>query len=140
MVAYPGCQLLDVTGPAAVFGAANEGTVALGRQAPYELRIASPDGGACVTSAGVTLGTVKLGTVKLGGLSDTILVAGGAKGMSAMIARDDARRWMNTAAKKARRYGSVCSGALILAAWRLLDGKRVATHWSSTARCGPRPA
>ena len=41
ILAYEGCQLLDVTGPAAVFGAANE---AIGR-AFYDLRIVSPDGG-----------------------------------------------------------------------------------------------
>jgi transcriptional regulator GlxA family with amidase domain len=30
-----------------------------------------------------------------------------------------------------RRLGSVCSGAFVLAASGLLDGKRVATHWSA---------
>ena len=45
ILAYEGCQLLDVTGPAAVFGAANEG-----RAKPvYDLEILSPDGGAVVT-------------------------------------------------------------------------------------------
>ena len=39
ILAYEGCQLLDVTGPAAVFGAANEG-----RERPvYDLHIVSPD-------------------------------------------------------------------------------------------------
>ena len=51
IIAYKGCQLLDVTGPAAVFGAANE---ALG-QPFYEVAIASPDGGAVVTNCGVAL-------------------------------------------------------------------------------------
>ena len=42
ILAYEGCQLLDVTGPAAVFGAANESA---GRRV-YDLAILSPDGGA----------------------------------------------------------------------------------------------
>ncbi|WP_204309372.1 hypothetical protein, partial [Enterobacter cloacae] len=42
ILAYQGCQLLDVTGPAAVFGAANEAH----GQPFYDLRIVSPDGGA----------------------------------------------------------------------------------------------
>jgi transcriptional regulator GlxA family with amidase domain len=33
-----------------------------------------------------------------------------------------------------RRYGSVCTGAFVLASAGLLDGKRVATHWASCAR------
>jgi transcriptional regulator GlxA family with amidase domain len=49
ILAYEGCQLLDVTGPAAVFGAANEG-----RGEPfYDLRIVSPDGGAVGSNSGV---------------------------------------------------------------------------------------
>ncbi len=51
-----------------------------------------------------------------------------------MIARDDVRRWARRVAPRAQRYGSVCSGALVLAAYGLLDGRRVATHWSSCER------
>src|SRR5690606_15347319 len=36
-------------------------------------------------------------------------------------------------AGKARRLGSVCTGAFILAALGLLDGHRVATHWDGCA-------
>ena len=38
IVAYEGCQLLDVTGPAAVFGAANEGR----SHQVYDVTIVSP--------------------------------------------------------------------------------------------------
>jgi transcriptional regulator GlxA family with amidase domain len=120
--AYDGCQLLDVTGPAAVFGAANESLA----KPVYDLRIVSADGGSLRTNSGVSLSTERMS-----GQPDTLLMAGGSRGLSAMIARDDARRWFQSVARKACRYGSVCSGALVLAAWGLLDGKRVATHWSS---------
>src|SRR5882672_6562919 len=125
ILAYEGCQLLDVTGPAAVFGAANEG-----RGEPfYDLRIVSPDGGAVVSNSGVAIQSRRIG-----GQPDTLLVAGGSRGLKAAMEHADLRRWLNKVAPKARRYGSVCTGAFVLAAAGLLDGKRVATHWASCER------
>jgi transcriptional regulator GlxA family with amidase domain len=125
LLAYEGCQLLDVTGPAAVFGAANE----RGPTPFYDLAVLSPDGGAVKTNSGVALQSRKIG-----GQADTLLVAGGSAGLRAAMARDDVRRWLRQAAPKARRFGSVCTGAFVLAAAGLLDGKRVATHWASCDR------
>ena len=125
IVAYEGCQLLDVAGPAAVFGAANE---VHGRQF-YELRIVSPDGGAVASNSGVAIESRRIG-----GQPDTLLVAGGSLGLKAAIAREDLRRWLCGAAPKTRRFGSVCTGAFVLAAAGLLDDKRVATHWASCDR------
>jgi transcriptional regulator GlxA family with amidase domain len=125
ILAYQGCQLLDVTGPAAVFGAANE---AAGR-AVYDLRIVSPDGGAVASNAGVAIQSRRIG-----GQPDTLLVAGGSRGLRAVMARTDVRRWLTKVAAGARRYGSVCTGAFVLAGAGLLDGKRVATHWASCER------
>ena len=125
ILAYEGCQLLDVAGPAAVFGAANESRV----QPFYDLGIVSPDGGAVTSNSGVAIQSRKIG-----GQPDTLLVAGGSRGLKATMARDDLRRWLRTVTPKARRFGSVCTGAFVLAAAGLLDGKRVATHWSSCER------
>ena len=125
ILAYEGCQLLDVTGPAAVFGAANEAT----GQPAYDLRIVSPNGGLVRSNCGVALDSRKIG-----GQPDTLLVAGGSRGLKAAMARDDLRRWLRAVTPKARRFGSVCTGAFVLAAAGLLDGKRVATHWSSCER------
>ncbi len=84
ILAYEGCQLLDVTGPAAVFGAANEPGAAF-----YDLGIVSPDGGAVTSNAGVAIQSRKIG-----GQPDTLLVAGGSRGLKAAMARDDLRRWL----------------------------------------------
>jgi transcriptional regulator GlxA family with amidase domain len=133
ILAYEGCQLLDVTGPAAVFGAANEG-----RAKPvYDLEILSPDGGAVVTNCGVAVHSRKIGG-QVSGQPDTLLVAGGSAGLKAAMKREDVRRWLRKAALKTRRFGSVCTGAFMLAAAGLLDGKRVATHWSSCQRLAER--
>jgi transcriptional regulator GlxA family with amidase domain len=125
ILAYEGCQLLDVTGPAAVFGAANEG-----RDRPaYEVEIVSPDGGPVMSNCGVGLMSRRPGK-----RYDTLLVAGGSLGLKAVMAREDVRRWLRRVTPRTRRFGSVCSGAFVLAAAGLLDGKRVATHWASCQR------
>ena len=93
ILAYEGCQLLDVTGPAAVFGAANESR----GQPFYDLSIVSPDGGAVTSNAGVAIQSRKIG-----GQPDTLLVAGGSRGLKAAMARDDLRRWLRTVAPKAQ--------------------------------------
>jgi transcriptional regulator GlxA family with amidase domain len=123
ILAYEGCQILDVTGPAAVFGAANESA----RREAYDVGIVSPSGGAIASSCGVVLQSRRLG-----GQPDTLLVAGGSRGLRAAMEREDLRRWLRKVAPGCRRFGSVCTGAFVLAAAGLLDGKRVATHW---ARC-----
>src|SRR6476661_3789734 len=89
ILAYEGCQLLDVTGPAAVFGAANDAH----RRPFYDLRIVSPDGGAVESNSGVAIQSLRIG-----GSPDTLLVAGGSLGLKAAMERPDVRRWLCTAA------------------------------------------
>src|SRR5438067_192444 len=97
LLAYDGCQLLDVSGPAAVFGAAND---AADKQI-YDLRIVSADGGLVTANCGVALDSRKIG-----GQPDTLLVAGGSRGLKAAMTRPDVRRWLQRVAPRTRRYGS----------------------------------
>src|SRR5690242_8848982 len=89
ILAYEGCQLLDVSGPAAVFGAAND---AAGHKV-CELAIVSPDGGGVMSNSGVTLQSRKIG-----GQPDTLLVAGGSQGLPMVTARADVLRWLKRVA------------------------------------------
>jgi transcriptional regulator GlxA family with amidase domain len=77
---------------------------------------------------------VALVSRRFGGQYDTLLVAGGSRGLKAVMAREDVRRWLLRVAPRTRRFGSVCTGAFVLAAAGLLDGRRVATHWASCQR------
>src|SRR6185503_9357087 len=125
ILAYDGCQLLDISGPAAVFGAANEWAAA----PVYDLQIVSADGGLVTSNCGVALHSKKIG-----GQPDTLLVAGGSRGLKVAMTHEGTRKWLQRVAPRTARYGSVCTGAFVLASAGLLDGKRVATHWAHFAR------
>jgi transcriptional regulator GlxA family with amidase domain len=65
---------------------------------------------------------------------DTILIAGAEREhLLPAMADPGLRKWLPQVMARARRFGSVCSGAFILAALGLLDGHRVATHWDACA-------
>ncbi|HZH26985.1 MAG TPA: DJ-1/PfpI family protein [Azospirillaceae bacterium] len=128
LLAYEGAQLLDITGPASVFAEAAEYV----DPAPHDVVVASRDGGAVRTSSGVALWTVRLADVPCTKI-DTVLVPGALRPGLQSLVRDVVQRdWVLSAAAHARRVGSVCSGAFVLAAWGMLDGRRVATHWQGT--------
>ncbi|VXB67162.1 GlxA family transcriptional regulator [Massilia sp. 9I] len=129
LIAFDGVQILDVTGPASVFAAANE---AAGR-ASYQIHILSPRGGVVASGSGVRLLTEAIGEADPAAF-DTVLVGGGNKAGLSALARDASfADWMARACANARRYGSVCTGAFALAHLGLVRNHRVATHWEGTA-------
>jgi transcriptional regulator GlxA family with amidase domain len=68
---------------------------------------------------------------------DTLLVAGCP---NAADVQPDARviEWLREQIPRARRYGSVCSGAFLLAATGLVEGRRLTTHWAVARQLAQR--
>jgi len=134
LLVFDGIQVLDATGPAAVFAAANDAA----SSPRYRIHILSAQGGPIASNSGVILQTAALSSLMPAKL-DTVLVVGGSKaGLQAMARNEAVRAWMVKACAGARRYGSICTGAFVLAAFGLAQGKRVATHWEATALLGER--
>ena len=135
VLAFPAVQLLDVTGPVQVFASANDVVADAGGAQPYRLRLVAPGGQSVTASAGVALAAGPLSAS--GEPLDTLLVAGG-EGAETAAENPVLIEWLRRRAVEARRVASVCTGAFLLAAAGLLDGRRAATHWKYCARFAER--
>lgn len=130
VVVFPAVQMLDVTGPLQVFATANDIVAQSGRAPPYMLRVVAKSGGSVTSSAGLGLAADALSAMETA--LDTLVIAGG-QGVEAAAADSTLVAWIRVRSTAARRTASVCTGAFLLAASGVLDGRRVATHWSVCA-------
>ncbi|WP_055709416.1 GlxA family transcriptional regulator, partial [Streptomyces puniciscabiei] len=119
-VLFDGVQSLDVTGPLEVFAGAEKHT-----PGTYRVGTASLDGGPVRTSSGLTLVPDRALTAAAD--PHTLLVPGGEG-----TRRADPRLvdWLRERGPRVPRLVSVCTGAILLAAAGLLDGRRATTHWA----------
>jgi transcriptional regulator GlxA family with amidase domain len=131
MLIYPGVAPLDVAGPLQVFGVANF----LKKQKLYHVLTIAPSAAPVPTPVGFAFNP----TCAMSDLSlpvDTLLISGG--GAPDAGTNPEILNWIRKAAPKARRFGSICTGAFVLGAAGLLDGKHVTTHWAFTEELARR--
>jgi len=126
-LAFPGIQLLDVTGPVAILGAAND---LLGRRA-YDVVVATRAGGSMTSSCDLSIVTQPLGAIAPSNADVFFIPGGNEEGLRAMIADNAMRAWATEASATAGRFGSICSGSIVLAAWDLIGDHRFASHWAA---------
>ncbi|WP_447765917.1 GlxA family transcriptional regulator [Sphingopyxis panaciterrae] len=130
ILVYPGFELLDASGPVSVFSTANFVLGQLNEDPAYAISLVSAKGGLVRSSSGVSVDTRRLSKAPPKDLH-TFLVAGAEGGplreaLKDPMVRDRTPRW----AGQSKRYGSICAGTFMLAELRLIDGRRVASHWS----------
>jgi transcriptional regulator GlxA family with amidase domain len=128
-VLFSDAVALNLHGPAEVFSRANQ--ILKTRSAAYKLLYLSETGGSIRTSSGVVMQTQAVSSIEVKRL-DTLIVVGGLRA-AAFTSRSPLVLWIREASRYARRTGSVCNGAFLLAAAGLLDGRRAVAHWCEVA-------
>ena len=124
IVTFDAAQILDVTGPLEVFSTASRFV----EGAAYRTEVVTIRGGPVMASCGLEFASSRISDVM--GPVDTLMVAGGT-GMYTAFADEDLLHHVRRLAADARRVTSVCSGAFVLAAAGLLEGRRATTHWDA---------
>jgi transcriptional regulator GlxA family with amidase domain len=127
-VVYPDIKMLDIAGPLQVFVDAEK---LFSDKIRYRTSLASLEGGPVKTDTLAELGTVRLDEFHDAEI-DTLLVCGG-PGVHVAARNAELTEKVRHLATRARRFGSICTGAFLLASTGLMKGKRMTTHWEA---CG----
>ncbi|MGM1057935.1 GlxA family transcriptional regulator [Saccharothrix sp. Mg75] len=117
----------DLGTPTQVFNAARDED---GRRF-YDVRVCTPGSAPVRSSAGFTI-TPDHG-LELLAEADTVVVSGISHGSSVLaegVLDPGVRDALRSAAARGARVMSICTGAFVLAAAGLLDGRRATTHWA----------
>lgn len=126
IAAIPPVRPLDVVGPVEVFGDANR---MRGGDPVYSVEIVA-SGEEKLMDTHFQMPMLADRTYhEVAGSFDTVLVAGG-DGANKMRYQPPFVDWLKKQCAGARRFGSICTGALVLAKAGLLEGRRATTHWN----------
>jgi transcriptional regulator GlxA family with amidase domain len=128
MALFPDFLLLDMAGPLEVFSIANR---YLPPAQHYRILTLGTESGPLRASNGVMVQADLLLEQALDAY-DLLLVPGGPGAYNEC--HPALLPWLRAAVPRARRFGSICTGAFVLGYAGLLDGHRVTTHWHYTER------
>ncbi|TQM32858.1 GlxA family transcriptional regulator [Nocardia bhagyanarayanae] len=123
VIGYDGAELLDIACVTSTLDGANR----LGADPAYSVHLVTPGGRAITCDSGLRLAGERSLERSTGPL-DTLVVSGGL-GHRRAAANQRLVAHVRRLAAVSRRVSSVCTGASVLAAAGLLDGKRATTHW-----------
>lgn len=126
VVVFEGVQSLDVSGPLDVFAEANR---LLPPEAAYELKTISIEGPTVTCTNAMNLTASAVWTQP--DLDVDILLVAGGLGLASRQFDEGVYAWLRATCARARRYGSICNGALVFAKAGMLKGRTVTTHWDS---------
>jgi len=133
LIAVPPVIELDLFGPANAFDIANKvvagSALAPGNEPAYQLTIISPTEDCLLEGETGTRLLAHCSYKDYVGDVDTLLVTAGTRSIE-YAGTQEFWEWLRSTSGRARRAGSVCLGAFILANSGLLEGRRAATHWN----------
>ena len=127
IVGYDNAVLVEIACTADALDIANR----LGAAPRYEVVLAGPVDRPMRCSSGLAL-VAPNRLDRIDGPLDTLVVAGG-PGSEQAVTDAALLTHLRRLAGSSKRVASICSGAFILAAAGLLDGKRATTHWEYAA-------
>lgn len=122
IVGFDGVLLMDVAGPAQVFGSTNK---ILGWSA-YNITTTTEDGGNFTTDTGLRMcADASFAEVQC---ADDVIVPGG-PGVDQRLDDPLLLNFLTRIEPEAERFISICSGSLLTASAGLIGGRKATTHW-----------
>lgn len=131
---YDGFELLDVTGPSTVFEVAGR----LAGRDLYQSIMVSSNGDPTKSASSLTVQTTS--TRDIAPEKADFLLVPGADREDLFAAMEDPHLtdWLKHATRVCGRYGSVCSGALLLANTQIATGRTISSHWDACSTIAER--